>query len=63
VAWIAMALCLFLPPLAGSAVPISVLIVLWLIFWDLSTTFNMRVMEIIPPTKREVSGGDTQVFP
>jgi len=43
---------ILLLPLAGSAVPMGVLIVLWLIFWDLGATYDILVMEIVPPEQR-----------
>lgn len=43
---------ILLLPLAGSAVPMGVLVVLWLIFWDLGSTYDTLVMEIIPPEQR-----------
>jgi len=43
---------ILLLPLAGSAVPMGVLVVLWLIFWDLGATYDTLVMEIIPPDQR-----------
>lgn len=47
-----LAVVLLLIPLAGSAVPMVVLIVLWLIFWDVGSTYDTLVMEIIPPDQR-----------
>lgn len=47
-----LAITIMLLPLAGSAVPIAVLVVLWLIFWDVGSTFDILMMEIIPPEQR-----------
>ncbi len=43
---------LLLLPLAGDAVPMVVLVVLWLIFWDVGSTYDTLIMEIIPPEQR-----------
>ncbi len=43
---------ILLLPLAESAVPMAVLVVLWLIFWDVGSTFDVLIMEIIPPEQR-----------
>jgi len=43
---------ILLLPLAGSAVPMGVLVVLWLIFWDVGSTYDTLMMEIIPPEQR-----------
>ncbi len=43
---------LLLLPLAGSAVPMAVLVVLYLIFWDVGSTYDTLIMEIIPPEQR-----------
>ncbi|TAG29275.1 MAG: hypothetical protein EAZ36_04335, partial [Verrucomicrobia bacterium] len=39
VSFVVLGVAILLLPLAGSAVPMGVLIVLWLIFWDLGATF------------------------
>lgn len=52
VSFAALAVVLLLLPLAGGVVPMVVLIVLWLIFWDVGSTFDTLVMEIIPPDQR-----------
>lgn len=43
---------LLLLPFAGSAVPMALLVVLYLIFWDVGSTYDTLVMEIIPPDQR-----------
>jgi MFS family permease len=43
---------LLLLPLAGDTVPMVVLVVLWLIFWDVGSTYDTLIMEIIPPEQR-----------
>lgn len=48
----ALAVVLILLPLAGGVVPMVILVVLWLIFWDVGSTFDTLVMEIIPPAQR-----------
>jgi len=50
--FIMLAIAIMLLPLAGSAVPMAVLVVLWLIFWDVGSTFDVLIMEIIPPEQR-----------
>lgn len=52
VSFLVLGLVILLLPLAGSAVPMGVLVVLWLIFWDLGSTYDTLVMEIIPPEQR-----------
>jgi len=52
VSFLVLAAVLVLLPLAGSAVPMVVLITLWLVFWDVGSTFDTLVMEIIPPEQR-----------
>jgi len=52
VSFVVLAVVLILLPLAGGAVPMIVLIVLWLIFWDVGSTFDTLMMEIIPPGQR-----------
>jgi hypothetical protein len=47
-----MAVVLLALPLMGSAVPVCVLVVLWLVFWDVGSTFDTLLMEIIPPDQR-----------
>ncbi len=39
-------------PLMTSAVPLFVMVILWLAFWDLGATFDILVMEIVPPEQR-----------
>ncbi|MDX6767609.1 MAG: MFS transporter [Candidatus Methylacidiphilales bacterium] len=51
-AWSVMAVVMFLLPLAGHAVPVGILVVLWLIFCDVGSTFQTLQMEIIPPEQR-----------
>ena len=51
-AWVVLAGCLIAMPLAGGAIPLTVVIVLWLIFWDVASTFSSLQMEIIPPHQR-----------
>ncbi|MCX7002119.1 MAG: MFS transporter [bacterium] len=51
-AWVVMITCLFLLPLVQHALPMGIIIVLWLIFWDVNSTFDMLYMEIIPPPQR-----------
>lgn len=50
--FVILAVVLLLLPLVSSAVPIGVLVVLWLIFWDMGATFETLLMEIIPPAQR-----------
>ena len=50
--FVILALVILLLPLAGSAVPMAVLVVLWLVFWDVGSTFDVLIMEIIPPEQR-----------
>jgi len=52
VAFIFLGIALLLLPLAGSAVPVGVFVVLFIIFWDVGSTFDILVMEIIPPEQR-----------
>ncbi len=52
VSFMVMAVVIMLLPFAGSAVPMAVLVVLWLIFWDVGSTFDVLIMEIIPPEQR-----------
>lgn len=52
ISFIVLAIVLFLLPLAGSAVPMGILVVLYLIFWDVGSTFDTLIMEIIPPQQR-----------
>lgn len=52
VSFIVLGVVILLLPLAGSAVPMAVLVVLWLIFWDVGSTFDVLIMEIIPPEQR-----------
>ena len=47
-----MAAIIMLMPFAGGAVPIAVMVVLWFIFWDVGATFDILIMEIIPPEQR-----------
>ena len=51
-AWVGLATCMFLLPLAVGAVPVAVLVVLWLVFWDVGSTFAMLQMELVPPQQR-----------
>ncbi len=51
-AWAGLAICMFLLPLAVGAVPVAVLVVLWLVFWDVGSTFAMLQMELVPPQQR-----------
>jgi MFS family permease len=48
----ALGVVLLLLPLAGAAVPVAVLVVLFLIFWDVGSTFDTLIMEIVPPDQR-----------
>lgn len=50
--FLVLAVVLLLLPLAGSAVPMVILVVLWLVFWDVGSTYETLVMEIIPPAQR-----------
>lgn len=50
--FLVMAVVITLLPLVGSAIPMGVLVVLWLIFWDVGSTYEILVMEIIPPDQR-----------
>ncbi len=52
VSFLVMAVVILLLPLVGSAVPMGILVVLWLIFWDVGSTYEILVMEIIPPDQR-----------
>ena len=52
VSFVVLGIVIMLLPLAGSAVPLGVLVVLWLIFWDLGATYDTLMMEIIPPEQR-----------
>ncbi|MCX7848058.1 MAG: MFS transporter [bacterium] len=52
IAWLVMMVCMLLLPLVGHAVPMAALIVLWLIFWDVNSVFDMLFFEIIPPEQR-----------
>lgn len=52
ISFIGLAVALFLLPLAGSAIPMVFIVVLWLVFWDVGSTFDMLIMEIIPPEQR-----------
>jgi len=52
VSFIMLGIVLLLLPLAASAIPMGVIVVLWLIFWDVGSTFDAIIMEIIPPEQR-----------
>lgn len=52
VSFLVLGTVILLLPLAGSAVPMAVLVVLWLIFWDVGSTFDVLIMEIVPPEQR-----------
>lgn len=52
VSFLVLGIVILLLPLAGSAVPMAVLVVMWLIFWDVGSTFDVLMMEIIPPGQR-----------
>jgi len=52
VSFLMLGVVLLLLPLAASAIPMAVIVVLWLIFWDVGSTFDALVMEIIPPEQR-----------
>ena len=62
VAYVIMGIVLVLLPLAGSAVPMGVLVVLWMMFWDVSSTYDALLMEIIPPEQRGRSSAIGQWF-
>lgn len=51
-AWVGLAACMFLLPLAVGALPVAALVVLWLVFWDVGSTFAMLQMELVPPQQR-----------
>lgn len=51
-AWIVMMGCMLLLPLVRHALPMGILIVLWLIFWDVNSVFDMLFFEIVPPEQR-----------
>lgn len=51
-AWLVMMGCMLLLPLVRHAVPMGILIVLWLIFWDVNSVFDMLFFEIVPPEQR-----------
>lgn len=50
--FIVLAVVLVLLPLAGNAWTMGLLVVLWMIFWDVGSTFEILIMEIIPPEQR-----------
>ena len=51
-AYVVLAIVMILLPLAGSAIPLGLLVVIWLMFWDVGETYQMLTMEIIPPQQR-----------
>ena len=52
VSFLVLGTVILLLPFAGSAIPMGVMVVLWLLFWDLGATYDILVMEIIPPDQR-----------
>ena len=52
VSFFMLAVVLLLLPLAATAIPMGVIVVLWLIFWDVGATFDALCMEIVPPEQR-----------
>lgn len=51
-AWAVMMVVMLLLPIVQHAIPMAVLIVLWLIFWDVNSVFDMLYFEIVPPEQR-----------
>lgn len=51
-AWIVMMGCMLLLPLVRHALPMGMIVVLWLIFWDVNSVFDMLYYEIVPPEQR-----------
>ena len=52
VSWIGIAVCLVGIPVAGTAAGVVSLMVLYMVFMDVSATLNTLVMEIVPPEQR-----------
>ncbi|MEO8614737.1 MAG: MFS transporter [Luteolibacter sp.] len=52
VSFVILGIVLLLLPLAASAVPMGIIVVLWFIFWDVGSTFDVLIMEITPPEQR-----------
>ncbi len=51
-AWLVMMACMLLLPLVRHAIPVGMIVVLWLIFWDVNSVFDMLFFEIVPPEQR-----------
>jgi len=51
-AWVVMMGCMLLLPLVRHAVPVGIIVVVWLIFWDVNSVFDMLFFEIVPPQQR-----------
>lgn len=52
ISFIVLAITLLLLPMVSHALPMAILVVIWLIFWDVGSTFDTLIMEIIPPEQR-----------